>query len=211
MGRVKDPSGTLLRSEPCSGRRPEPLAVTGGRSCSRHERGQETGAPLPLAFQGPQKLCRKAAQRNRRTVAGIDKESSLNAIIGGKSAHFIDLHLEVILSPDQYATLYMHGFPDLQRRVRPAPCRRQVATCRARKRPVGIPAPFEIASDQIRSLRSRALVADLTSGAASGVLVRMGNSVREMDVNTATGRAVGFYDVVQSDQQAAAAADHPTT
>jgi len=41
---------------------------------------------------------------------GIDKESSLNAIIGGKSAHFIDLHHEVILSPDQYATLYMRGF-----------------------------------------------------------------------------------------------------
>jgi NTE family protein len=38
----------------------------------------------------------------------------------------------------------------------------------------------------------------------------MGNSVREMDVKTATGRAVGFYDGVQSDQQAAAAADHPT-
>lgn len=40
----------------------------------------------------------------------IAKESSLNAIIGGKSAHFIDLHHEVILSPDQYATLYMKGF-----------------------------------------------------------------------------------------------------
>jgi len=44
---------------------------------------------------------------------GIDKESSLNAIIGGKSAHFIDLHHEVILSPDQYATLYMRGLPQL--------------------------------------------------------------------------------------------------
>jgi hypothetical protein len=41
---------------------------------------------------------------------GIDKESSLNAIIGGKSAHFIDLHHEVILSLDQYATLSMRGF-----------------------------------------------------------------------------------------------------
>jgi hypothetical protein len=40
----------------------------------------------------------------------ILKESSLNAIIGGKAAEFIDLHHEVILSPDQYATLYMKGF-----------------------------------------------------------------------------------------------------
>jgi NTE family protein len=72
------------------------------------------------------------------------------------------------------------------------------------------PRLFEVASDQIRSLRSRALVADLASGAVPGVLVRMGNSVREMDVKTVTARTVGFYDVVQSDQQAAAAADHPT-
>jgi hypothetical protein len=44
---------------------------------------------------------------------GIDKESSLNAIIGGKSAHFIDLHHTVVLSPDAYATLYMKGFKAL--------------------------------------------------------------------------------------------------
>jgi hypothetical protein len=41
---------------------------------------------------------------------GIQKESSINAIIGAKAAEFIDLHHEVILSPDQYATLYMKGF-----------------------------------------------------------------------------------------------------
>ena len=41
---------------------------------------------------------------------GIPGESSLNAIIGGKAAKFIDLHHEVILSPDHYATLYMKGF-----------------------------------------------------------------------------------------------------
>jgi hypothetical protein len=41
---------------------------------------------------------------------GIERESSLNAIIGGKCAHFIYLHHEVILSPDAYATLYMKGF-----------------------------------------------------------------------------------------------------
>lgn len=41
---------------------------------------------------------------------GIATESSLNAMIGGKAAEFIDLLHEVILSPDQYATLYMKGF-----------------------------------------------------------------------------------------------------
>jgi hypothetical protein len=41
---------------------------------------------------------------------GIAKESSLNAIIGGKAAHYIDLHHEVIHSPDAYAALYMRGF-----------------------------------------------------------------------------------------------------
>src|ERR1700743_2696749 len=41
---------------------------------------------------------------------GIAAESSLNAIIGGKAAHFIDLHHAVILSPDQYVNLYMKGF-----------------------------------------------------------------------------------------------------
>jgi hypothetical protein len=41
---------------------------------------------------------------------GITSEASLNAIIGGKADEFIDLHHEVILSPDQYATCYMRGF-----------------------------------------------------------------------------------------------------
>ncbi len=40
---------------------------------------------------------------------GIGSEASLNAMIGGKAAEFIDLHHEVILSPDAYAQLYMKG------------------------------------------------------------------------------------------------------
>ena len=47
---------------------------------------------------------------NVLTETGLPSESSLNAKIGGKAAEFIDLHHEVILSPDQYATLYMKGF-----------------------------------------------------------------------------------------------------
>lgn len=41
---------------------------------------------------------------------GIPSEASLNATIGGKAAQFIDLHNEVILSPEQYVQLYMRGF-----------------------------------------------------------------------------------------------------
>jgi len=41
---------------------------------------------------------------------GLADERSLNATIGGKAAEFIDLHHEVILSPEQYVTLYLKGF-----------------------------------------------------------------------------------------------------
>lgn len=41
---------------------------------------------------------------------GIEAESSLNALIGGKAAEFIDLHHEVVLSADAYVNLYMKGF-----------------------------------------------------------------------------------------------------
>ena len=37
-------------------------------------------------------------------------EASLNAVIGGKAAEFMDLHHEQILSADAYVTLYMKGF-----------------------------------------------------------------------------------------------------
>lgn len=40
----------------------------------------------------------------------IASQASLNATIGGKAAQFIDLHHEVILSPEQYVMLYMRGF-----------------------------------------------------------------------------------------------------
>ena len=39
-----------------------------------HERRQEAGAPLPLAFRGPEELRRRAAQRDRRPRAGRDRE-----------------------------------------------------------------------------------------------------------------------------------------
>ncbi len=41
---------------------------------------------------------------------GIQGEASLNAKIGGKAAHFINLRDEVISSPDQYRSLFLQGF-----------------------------------------------------------------------------------------------------
>jgi NTE family protein len=72
------------------------------------------------------------------------------------------------------------------------------------------PRLFDVSSDQIRSLRSRMLVADLASKRIRGALVRMGNSVRSLDVKATTARTTSFYDTVQSDADAFAALDHPT-
>jgi NTE family protein len=72
------------------------------------------------------------------------------------------------------------------------------------------PRLFDVASDQIRSLRSRMLVADLTSGRISGALVRMGNSVRSLDVKADKTRPLGFYDGVQPDSEPSAAVEYPT-
>ncbi len=41
---------------------------------------------------------------------GWTSEASLNAVIGGKAAEFIDLHHAQILSPDAYLSLYIEGF-----------------------------------------------------------------------------------------------------
>jgi NTE family protein len=72
------------------------------------------------------------------------------------------------------------------------------------------PRLFDVASDQIRSLRSRILMADIAAGNIKGVLLRMGNSVRSVDVKSDRTRPVGFYDAFQTDEQAAMALQYPT-
>lgn len=72
------------------------------------------------------------------------------------------------------------------------------------------PRLFDVAGDQIRALRSRVLIADIASGTVDGVLMRMGNSVRAVDVKNGLGRPVGFYDRFQTDEQAAMALQYPT-
>jgi NTE family protein len=72
------------------------------------------------------------------------------------------------------------------------------------------PRLFDVAGDQIRALRSRMLIADIAAGTVDGVLLRMGNSVRAVDVKSGTSRPATFYDNFQSDEQAEMALRHPT-
>lgn len=72
------------------------------------------------------------------------------------------------------------------------------------------PRLFDVAADQIRALRSRTLIADIAAGTVDGVLLRMGNSVRAVDVKASTTRPATFYDSFQSDKQAQLALQHPT-
>ena len=72
------------------------------------------------------------------------------------------------------------------------------------------PRLFDVASDQIRALRSRMLVRDFERGTVRGVLIRMGNSVRDVDVKAGRARAAAEYDRFQSDQEGRLALQHPT-
>jgi NTE family protein len=72
------------------------------------------------------------------------------------------------------------------------------------------PRLFDVVSDQIRALRSRMLVRDLQRGTFEGVLVRMGNSVRDIDLKSGQSRDHTEYDQFQGDREAALALLHPT-
>jgi NTE family protein len=72
------------------------------------------------------------------------------------------------------------------------------------------PRLFDIASDQIRSLRSRMLMASIISGQVDGVIVRMGNSVRDIDIKSGRSRAAAEYEHFQADGEAALAFKYPT-
>jgi NTE family protein len=72
------------------------------------------------------------------------------------------------------------------------------------------PRLFDVSSDQIRALRSRMLMREIESGTVRGALVRMGNSVRDIDLRAGRHRAQSDYDTFQADQEAALALLHPT-
>jgi NTE family protein len=72
------------------------------------------------------------------------------------------------------------------------------------------PRLFTIASDQIRALRSRIFVHALTRGDAAGALIRMGNSVRDIDIKSHRERAAADFALFQADRETSLALKHPT-
>jgi NTE family protein len=72
------------------------------------------------------------------------------------------------------------------------------------------PRLFDISSDQIRALRSRMFVSAIERGDVQGALLRMGNSVRNLDLKSGRASAQSEYDEVLSEDDVAAAAAHPT-
>ena len=72
------------------------------------------------------------------------------------------------------------------------------------------PRLFDIASDQIRSLRSRMFVYALGKGEAAGALIRMGNTVRDIDLKARRERTWTDYGLFQADREASLALKHPT-
>jgi NTE family protein len=72
------------------------------------------------------------------------------------------------------------------------------------------PRPFDVCTDQIRSLRSRMLLKAITDGTVKGVLLKMGNSIRDIDIKTKRTRDGASYDEFQADQEVARAFAYPT-
>jgi NTE family protein len=72
------------------------------------------------------------------------------------------------------------------------------------------PRLFDITSDQIRSLRSRMFVNALNNNKAAGAVIRMGNSVRDIDIGVRRDRQPSDYARFQADREASLALKHPT-
>lgn len=72
------------------------------------------------------------------------------------------------------------------------------------------PRLFDICSDQIRSLRARIFMSSVTGGGVSGALLRMGNSVRDIDLKAGRPRSLETYDLFQADRDVALALPYPT-
>jgi len=75
-----------------------------------------------------------------------------------------------------------------------------------------LPSPrlFDVTSDQIRGLRSRMLVRDFESTVVRGALIKMGKSVRDIDIQIARRRELPEYDHFLSDEESRLALTHPT-
>ncbi|CUW41858.1 conserved protein of unknown function (FabD/lysophospholipase-like domain 1-224) (plasmid) [Magnetospirillum sp. XM-1] len=75
---------------------------------------------------------------------------------------------------------------------------------------LSVPRLFDIASDQIRSLRSRMFIQDVEAGRVDGSLLRIGNSTRQLDVSIKKRAWRADYGPYLSDQDAKRASQFPT-
>lgn len=71
------------------------------------------------------------------------------------------------------------------------------------------PRLFDIASDQIRALRSRMFVGAIARGEVQGALLRMGNSVRNLDLKSGGADPTSVYDDFSFETDVEGAANHP--
>jgi NTE family protein len=67
------------------------------------------------------------------------------------------------------------------------------------------PRLFDVASDQIRALRSRMFIRAIEDGSIRGALLRMGNSVRDVDIKAGRQRVPAEYDAFQTEMDVASA------
>jgi NTE family protein len=72
------------------------------------------------------------------------------------------------------------------------------------------PLLFDISSDQIRALRSRMFIGSLRRGEVQGVLLRMGNSTRNLDLKSGRAAVPKEYDDALFEDDVAVVATHPT-
>lgn len=72
------------------------------------------------------------------------------------------------------------------------------------------PRLFDVASDQIRSLRSRMLMHALREKKVSGAIIRLGHSAREIDMMAGKAKSAEEYRRFQEDAESAEALNYPT-
>lgn len=72
------------------------------------------------------------------------------------------------------------------------------------------PRLFDLMGDQVRSLRSRMLMREFEHGRIRGVIVRMGKSIRDIDMQAGITRPEWEHSAYLSDELTKAAVAHPT-
>lgn len=75
---------------------------------------------------------------------------------------------------------------------------------------LGSPRLFDIAADQIRALRSRVFMRDVVAGRVEGAIIRMGNSIRDIDIRCGRSRLPEDRESWQTEGDVATAWRHPT-